>query len=57
MSRRVDSIRAMNTEELAELLDDIADDAFQLAHDDEHLPTYPIDKASFFAWLLEEVDE
>lgn len=57
MSRRVDSIRAMNTEELAELLDDISDDAFELGNDDEHILKYPCSASEYSAWLLEEVDE
>lgn len=56
MSKRIDQIRAMNVEELAELLDDIADDACEFGENDEYRLKYPCSASEFSAWLLEEVD-
>lgn len=56
MSTRIDHIRAMNVDELAELLDNIADDAYEFGHNDgEHILKYPSSAEDFQEWLLEDV--
>jgi hypothetical protein len=56
MSARIDHIRAMNVDELAELLDRIADDAYEFGKDEEGHPLdFPCSAEDFREWLLEDV--